>query len=278
MCKRSLFGLAREHRDMTFEEFKLVLSRLEDCLIGISFWNYGEPLMNNDLSMMIQYASDQGITTVASTNGLLLDERLSEDLVRAGLKYLIVCIDGTTQNVYEKFRRGGSLEVVKENIRGLVKAKESQRSKFPIIDLQFIVMKDNEQQVADFFSLARELHADVATLKKFSTLMHYNEKERFLPKREALFTVLSHCVKMRHEDYFVSLHGGRRSLIPTARSFPAVATFFPDTFSAMRLRKTYTIFGQVGSMGISGRGLRPLWISWIFAKSALVEAVKRENM
>jgi hypothetical protein len=47
-----------------------------------------------------------------------------EGIVMSGLDLAILSIDGTTQDIYEKYRRKGDLGLVFENVKKLVAAKK----------------------------------------------------------------------------------------------------------------------------------------------------------
>jgi len=182
MCKRSLFVLNREEKDMTLCEFKKIMDELGDYLIFVVLWNYGEPLLNNDLEEMIAYCSEKGLITIVSTNGLLLENERSKKLIAAGLKYLIVSVDGADKQTYERYRAGSDFEKVARNVKGLCFLKRQMKLAFPIIELQCVMMKHNAFQAEDFSNMAKLWGADRYSLKKFNTLLRYKDPRNFLPE------------------------------------------------------------------------------------------------
>jgi radical SAM protein with 4Fe4S-binding SPASM domain len=169
---------------MPYAKFKEIIDKIGDSLFFVGLWNYGEPLLNPELSRMIAYCSKKGIVTVLSTNGILLDRAKSLDLFAAGLKYLIICVDGITEDVYREYRNTAKLAEVENNVRQACILKQEKKSKFPILELQFIVMKGNEHQVDGFFPLAYSWGLDRATLKKVSTLKSFKLANDFLPQND----------------------------------------------------------------------------------------------
>lgn len=60
---------------------------------------------------MMRACTDRHIATVSSTNGNCLQSvEQAEAVVASGLSALIIAIDGSTQEIYEDYRHGGSLE------------------------------------------------------------------------------------------------------------------------------------------------------------------------
>ena len=106
---------------------------------------------------LIKYADINNIYTSTSTNGHFLSPKNCEKIVKSGLKKIIISIDGTTQETYEKYRIGGNLENVIEGVKNLVLLKKQLKSKYPIVHIQFLVLKHNEHQVKEIKSLTKSL-------------------------------------------------------------------------------------------------------------------------
>jgi radical SAM protein with 4Fe4S-binding SPASM domain len=135
---------------------------------------------------MIQYSTERNLITAVSTNGLLLNQATAIKLIESGLKYIIIGVDGTTAKVYKTYRRGGDFELVKNNIKRLCQIKKDRENRFPIVELQCVVMKNNENDAPSFFTLGRELGVDRVVLKRFSTLLRFKHPEVFLPRNNNL--------------------------------------------------------------------------------------------
>jgi radical SAM protein with 4Fe4S-binding SPASM domain len=201
MCKRSLFGFNREEKDMPYEKFTSIIDKLTSSLVGIAFWNYGEPLLNSELPKMIKYVTKKGIISAVSTNGLLLNQKNIIKLIKSGLKYLIIGIDGSSPEIYKQYRCGGNFELLKNNIKELCQIKENLGSKFPIIELQCVLMKNNEDDTANFFALSKELGVDRAVIKKFHTSLRYKRTNIFLPLNTD-FVAETHCYNKIYQRNF----------------------------------------------------------------------------
>lgn len=181
MCWRSLYKTNRVESDMPYDNLTRVIDKIGDYLIFVVLWNYGEPLLNPNLDRMIEYCSKKGIITVLSTNGNLLSKERSLGLFSAGLKYLIVCVDAVTDDIYQKYRGAVKLSEIKNNIVQACKLRKENKLKFPVIELQFIVMRENEHQVDDFLLMAYSWGVDRASLKKFSALLGSGPLDEFMP-------------------------------------------------------------------------------------------------
>ena len=147
MCPRE-FGYYPPE-DFDFNLFRTIIDEIKGQTELVFPWGGGEPLMSSDLSKMIRYCRDAGIYTVVSTNASLLDEARSRELIEAGLDNIILAFDGTTPEVYERYRKGGDFYEVKSNIHGFLRVKEAMKSDIFTV-LQMVRLPYNQHQVGDF--------------------------------------------------------------------------------------------------------------------------------
>lgn len=174
----------REKKYMDFSVFKKIIDELPyKDYKTISLYNYGEPLMHKQISEFVSYAKQNWIKNVKiATNGTFLNAKKSLELIKAWLDYISISVDGTSQEIYEKFRVGWNLSLVMKNIAILEKLKEKLWYG-PIIELQFIIMAHNEKQIENIKLLAEKLWVDVLRYKtvlikekKWSSLIPNDKK------------------------------------------------------------------------------------------------------
>lgn len=157
--------LQRPGQIMSMENFANALQPLAPWLVSCQFFLQGEPTLNPNLCQMIAAAHRRRIFTTVSTNGQTLTPELCNNLVASGLDRLIISIDGTTQEVYERYRVGGSLQAAVSGIANLVEARKAQNRHNPLIEVQFIVFRHNEHQISQIKRLTRQWGADHVVLK-----------------------------------------------------------------------------------------------------------------
>ncbi len=157
--------MTREKGFLEESTFRKIIQETAPCLEGLGLYHYGEPLLHKNIHLFIGIAKKAGIDEVKiSTNTIpLKKEGAAEKLVQARLDYLLMCIEGITPESYAFYRREGSLDEALQGIRNMVQAKKGHDT--PLLDLQFIIMKHNEDQVEDFRCLARDLGVDKVSLK-----------------------------------------------------------------------------------------------------------------
>jgi MoaA/NifB/PqqE/SkfB family radical SAM enzyme len=148
------------------------------------FYFQGEPYLNRDFLEMVKYASAKGLYTATSTNAHYLTDEVAKKTVESGLDRLIISIDGTTQEVYQQYRRGGNLEKVIQGAKNIVKWKKELKSKTPFVFFQFLVVKPNEHQVEDIKLLAKEVGVDEVRFKTAQIYDYENDPNQLVPTNE----------------------------------------------------------------------------------------------
>jgi radical SAM protein with 4Fe4S-binding SPASM domain len=110
----------------------------------------GEPMLNKNFIEMLRYAKIKGILEVTSlTNGTLMDESKSRDIVDAKMDQLVISIDGFTKATYEKVRVGADYDVVFKNLKNLLRIRGKRRK--PFIRLQYTESEINRHETEEFY-------------------------------------------------------------------------------------------------------------------------------
>ncbi len=164
-CPTGMRNLNREGGSMTVSMFGEILKKMGHHLMYITLYFQGEPFLNKDFIEMIRMAKKKKIFVSTSTNGHFLDGNTSKEIVESGLDRLIISLDGTDQSTYEKYRIGGNLMTVIAGIEEIVAWKKKLGKKFPIVEIQFLVLGTNEHQISSIHELASRLKVDKLTLK-----------------------------------------------------------------------------------------------------------------
>jgi MoaA/NifB/PqqE/SkfB family radical SAM enzyme len=164
---------------MDEETFRTILEKAPmDYFLKSTLYMFGEPLLNKRIYSMISQVSRYGIPTSISTNFHVFDEKRAEEMLASGLTWILVCIDGASQETYEIYRVGGDLEKVKENIRILVAEKQRQGSKYPVIEVQSVIFDHNRHEMDEIERMVLSLGADRFTTKEdVFTQLDYGDKE-----------------------------------------------------------------------------------------------------
>ena len=178
LCPSGNGTLKRAKGYMDLDVFKKIINDIEKTAFMVVLWNQGEPYLNKDFSKMVKYASDRGLFTLVSTNGNIDYE--AEEIVKSGLDSMIVSLDGTTQETYNKYRVNGKLNTVIKGVKEIVAAKKKLKRSNPLLRWQFLVMKHNEHEIEEIKLLAKELEVDNLELKSIQ-IYSKEDIEKYLP-------------------------------------------------------------------------------------------------
>jgi radical SAM protein with 4Fe4S-binding SPASM domain len=122
----------------------------------VTLQGLGEPLLVPHLDDMVAYAAERGIDTGFNTNGTLLTPARAERLVRAGLAWLHISVDGATAETYESIRDGARFERVRQGVAAIVEAKRRLGSGRPDVRIVFVAMRRNHQELVALVRLAAQ--------------------------------------------------------------------------------------------------------------------------
>jgi len=210
-CPSGLRAFSRPTGNLKADFFKSTIDELYKELVYLIFYFQGEPYINPNFLDMVNYAHKKGIYTITSTNGHFLNDANAKATVESGLDRMIISVDGTTQEVYESYRKAGKLENVLQGARNIVKWKKKLNSSKPHTIFQFLVVKPNEHQIPEVYKLAKEIGIDEVKLK---TAQIYDYKQgnpliptidmysRYAKNPDGTFDIknelLNHCWKLWH--------------------------------------------------------------------------------
>lgn len=142
-----------------------------------------EPLLVRDLADRIFYARDHGFLDILmNTNGELLNEKISEELIQSGLTRLMVSIDANSTETFEKIRVGGNFEKVKNNVLNFIKIRNELGLKLPLVRTSFVLQKDNGHELNDFKNFWKE-KVDYVHIQSFSKPYDTAEDSRINHKK-----------------------------------------------------------------------------------------------
>lgn len=141
----------RRSEKLPYGNFVKIFDKIQPYAKYLYLVLWGEPFMNARFLDMCKYAknSSPNIQIVSSTNGSIMSPTIAERAVTSGLGVLVFSIDGTTQEVYEKYRVGGKLSLVMKNLELFVAENRRHGNKVTVVP-QFIAFKHNEHQIDDF--------------------------------------------------------------------------------------------------------------------------------
>ena len=146
---------------MSEATFASVLDGLKglDPIPSVYFGGIGEPLSHPKTLSWVSQAKALGTKVELITNGTILTEETSRQLIEAGLDVLWVSLDGASPETYEDVRLGAELPNVLENLRRFVRMRPAAHHPKPAIGIAFVAMKRNIADLPEVIRLGKSLKA-----------------------------------------------------------------------------------------------------------------------
>jgi len=164
-CRREELVKSRKKMRMSLPDMEKVAANIQDCNVrSISFFNLGEPFLSDtifeELTLLKTYNPDTAI--YVSTNGLLIN---SEAKYEAALlvDYVYVSLDGVTDESARKYQVGGRFTVAYDNLKQLIRLRNSRNRTSPVIEWKYVVFSwnDSEAEIEKAVELARDAGVDI---------------------------------------------------------------------------------------------------------------------
>ena len=149
-------GTWRKPGNIDMELYKQTVDQAaESGVYALNLNVIGEPFIHKGLTEMIRYAKDKGIVDIFfHTNGVLLTEKKSRELIESGLDKLIISFDSPYKEKYERVRVGAKYEHVLKNVRRFNKIREEMGSITPVTRINFIKLPGvTNQEIQDMIDL-----------------------------------------------------------------------------------------------------------------------------
>ncbi len=183
-CPSGLRSFTRPTGKISAATFEKIIDELHKTLIYLTFYFQGEPYLHPQFTDMVHYAHSKRIYTATSTNAHFLSLENAEKTVKSGLDKLIISIDGTSQETYEAYRKGGKLQKVIEGTQNMVLMKKKLRSRTPHLVFQFLVVRPNEHQINEVRKLTKEMGVNELQLKT-AQIYDYQNGSDLLPSDQS---------------------------------------------------------------------------------------------
>lgn len=146
---------------MSEETFEAILASLRelDPIPSVYFGGIGEPLFHPKTIDWIAEVKALGVKVELITNGTILTEKKSQQLIDSGLDVLWVSIDGASPETYADVRMGAELPRIINNLKRFARLRPANHFPKPEIGIAFVAMKRNIADLPDVIKLGKSLKA-----------------------------------------------------------------------------------------------------------------------
>jgi len=141
----------------------------------------GEPFINENFGEIAHYLTKKcGVYCTATTNGVLITDKMAEELVKMPFGNLLFSIHGANKDIYKDFQ-GEDINKVFDVIHSIQDYKEKYSSPLPKIFVYFLVCKKNTEGVLRLMDKLKELNIDSFLIN------HYYDSRNKLPKEISFY-------------------------------------------------------------------------------------------
>jgi len=139
--------------ELSTEECLALVDEMKQLGTEMLILTGGEPLLRKDIFDIAQYASAQGIWVVMGTNGVLVTEKVAQNMIECGVKGVAVSIDSIDPAKHNSFRGGPN------SWEYSVRALKICRAAGLQVLVQTTVMESNYEEIPQLIEFTRELGA-----------------------------------------------------------------------------------------------------------------------
>ncbi len=176
LCKMCLTPTLKDEPKIVITEKNKnnMLKEIKKLKIPAVMFGMGEePLLYKQFVELVRDIKDAGVMDIfLFTNGLLLTEKICQELVNIPITRIYVSLDAATEETFYKVRGRDQLSKIENNIKQLIEFRNNQNKNLPIVRVSFCITEDNKSEKNMFLSKWKEIvdHVDFQTVHDFSNV------------------------------------------------------------------------------------------------------------
>ncbi|MBN1568182.1 MAG: radical SAM protein [Acidobacteria bacterium] len=171
VCPTGTREMKRRPRNMDPALFKQALKEAGPRLITMSLWGWGESLLHPELAVFLSEARRYNAAVLLSTNGQNLNcDEVIKAIIEHPPTFLIVALDGLTNESNSRFRVGAKMEPALQGVEQLMKERNRRGQDRPVLQMRFIVMKHNQRELPEAEDFARSHGFDMLSIRILSLI------------------------------------------------------------------------------------------------------------
>lgn len=166
ICVRT-FHETEPPKDLSLEEFHTIVDQFPS-LKRVVLHGIGEPLLNEDLPLMIRSLKEKGVYVLFNSNATLLTKILAKKLMESGLDELRVSLDASTPETYLRMRGIPLFEQAIKNVKELISLKKELGRPNPSVPFWFVGSRENILELPGLIELASHIGVDEVYLQRLT--------------------------------------------------------------------------------------------------------------
>jgi MoaA/NifB/PqqE/SkfB family radical SAM enzyme len=167
--------------DLSFDRYQKFIVPYLSMFDWIYLQGWGEPLLHPNLWEMIALAQEHDCRVGFTTNGTLLRDSQIEKIIGMGIDMISISFAGASSVTHETLRRESHFNALVKRIGNLLKARDRAGSQKPWLELHYLMLQENIQELPGFVRMAADLGVDevVATNLSYAPTLSLDEQRTF---------------------------------------------------------------------------------------------------
>ena len=160
MCAREESFLKDIPRiDMDLDIFKKLSEMFREGS-QLALFGRGETLLNPHFVNMLTLAKEGEMTVSFNSNGTRITDEIAEQMVLLEQNALVISFSAGEKETYERVHKGARYDKTIENIKRINGFKEKYGKKLPLLNFEFVAMRQNIEELPALIRLAHTLQVD----------------------------------------------------------------------------------------------------------------------
>lgn len=161
-CKHCYASAGKTLEDeLTTEEAKQVIDKLDRVSVPIVAFSGGEPLVRKDFLELARYTIDKGIYVAVATNATLITKEKAHEIKEAGIEFVQISLDGSSAETHDSFR--GINGVFEKTLQGIKNCVEEGL----FVNIATTATKYNYDEIPKIMDLCEQLSVNWFMLYNF---------------------------------------------------------------------------------------------------------------
>lgn len=188
-CPRTTYRNCWDNRDLSFENFKTLLPVIAYTkMVHLQGW--GEPFLHPHLFEMIALAKKTGCKVGTTTNGMLLNRRRIDQLVKSGIDHIAFSMTGIGEK-NDLARHGTQFSRILQTISDLVAKKRALQVETPTISIAYLLLRSHLSDIDKIVPALAENGIQQVVISTLDFVSHKNLwNERLTPVNQAQYQEL----------------------------------------------------------------------------------------
>lgn len=183
VCPRQ--QMTRSMGTMSMDLFKkLIHNGVKIGLKYVTLTSFGEPFLDKSFFDRVRIAKKYDLYVSADTNGYLVDEKVSHELVTLCFDNIRFSIFAATPDIYEKVHGINGYNRVISNIQNLLKIRNESNFLLPKVGVYYLELEENQAYTQEFINYWKDRVDEVSIWKAHNWIDTFDFRKKGSTKRK----------------------------------------------------------------------------------------------